>query len=335
MQALTILISDVTSHKELERILQELRHQSDQNFNVALILNDNSPKLYATIEQALVTFGQRLSFMVNNKSRTTQVDLRDIWHRITTDYMFVTSCANSFKPNVIKNLNQALAQHQPDIFEFAPEFCAGVRWKPKSRLAAEFYPNLQASKELYAYAFPFLFNKVFKTKLFQQLHTAELYVSNDSTFYSLLSFLLMQVAQSYQFDETTYVTVTIDNNAKLPITSYYEDMKKIELMVRSVYPDLVQEVNYNVSYFLQVVLLSMLEYWHYPFGAKLFKEKDRNSLVSHNNRAKMLLKKNIEKRNKSLSKDLLANKYMQLHNPEAEFLNLDFIKTLPQGDEQL
>nr|WP_307914183.1 hypothetical protein [Mycoplasmopsis bovis] len=93
--------------------------------------------------------------------------------------------------HLVRQLLECISKYDADILEFRPHLVNTIKWKPSPRLEAKNTFNISKNPEVVAYSYPFLFNKIFKTKLLTSLPKFKFRELNDTKFQVYLNYLLL------------------------------------------------------------------------------------------------------------------------------------------------
>ncbi|WP_027120629.1 glycosyltransferase [Mycoplasmopsis lipofaciens] len=303
---ISIISPSINSSKNLSNLLEGLKIQNNQDFEVILVLSSASKKMYSILEKNLQFFGSRLKFIINDKRKSTQSDIVCAFHMVKASYVHIMFSNNTLRPYFVQELIKNLDEHKPDVFEFKPRLVGTFRWKPHARLESMKLYKKDKNPEFIAYSFPFIFNKIFKKSLISQFIKHKPKETTDTKFCLELTYFLLINAQTYVYDDRRIVREFISSTTWLNPINFIGEFKIIENFLNVNNIKLNQELDYARIYFLQIFLTSLLDSWKFRILGGFGVIKDR---INYN-----------EKRTEKFINDLY--KYLEkAHNEEQLFFN--------------
>lgn len=329
---LSIIVPCVSEFNQLEHVIEHLKEQNNQDFEVVFVLTKPNKKAFLLLESALEFFGSRLRFIVNSKRRSIQNDIGCSIHLLRNQYVYVLLPQSEIKNNFVSTVVNKLSATPAEILEFAPNITGALKWKPKPRLKEEHLYTITEEKEAIAYAFPFIFNKIIKRSLLEQFSKYRTKEINDSQFALELLYLILANAQTYQYWNKKLVNVDIFPSASLNPANFRSQFNIILNYLQTHHIKLNYEVTYAMLYFMQIILMgclntreilaSKLLKFILPFKGS-FNEKRANKHLAD-------LHQNLQKFHEENHEFFLTNIYIKKQLKEAEILrslpNLDKIE---------
>ncbi|EGV00061.1 glycosyltransferase [Mycoplasmopsis columbina SF7] len=325
---LSIISPNINNGIVLNEFLISLKEQTNQDFEIILVLNNNNKKTFAIIEENLTFFGSRLKFILNNTKRNAQTDIISAFHLIKAKYATIVFPDNELKTNFVEKLTEELDENSPDVLEYSPRLTGTVKWKAKNRLLPKYYENIQNYPEILAYTYPFIFNKVFSKKIiFNFLKYRPLEVK-DSKFCVELTYFLMLSAKSYQYVDNYFLKEEINTNLWISPLGFIEQFQRVKDYLEVNNIKLLHEIEYAELHFIQVILGTILINWKHSIFQKIIKSGEVNAIVIRNEKALNLIKKFLEKKHKEQQLFFTTNLYINKETEESSFL-----KTIPNRKE--
>ncbi|QBF34487.1 glycosyltransferase [Mycoplasmopsis phocirhinis] len=319
---LSIITPSITHWKELEYISGVLRNQNNQDFEVIFVISKPNKKIYSIVENNIQFFGSRVKVVFNQKHKSIQSDILAAFHLVKNQYVYVLSPDSVIKKNFVRILTDKLTDNQPHILEFRPNLTGSIKWHPYSRINTNSIINKKDNPDFIAYAFPFIFNKVFKKSYIEQFMNYRVKEMNDTKFATELLYILLVNAESYLYWNISLVKEHISSSTWLAPNNFVAQFKIIENFINTNNLDLLSEITYAKLYFLQIVLLgflnsrqfSVFKVLHYIFDSrKKFNEKRAQKFLKD---LYTLLKKYHDEN----SQVFLVNRYFNKINKEAGYL---------------
>ncbi|MCS4537085.1 MULTISPECIES: glycosyltransferase [unclassified Mycoplasma] len=330
---LSIITPSIMDWKELEYISDVLRNQNNQDFEVIFVVSKANKKMYSVIESVVEFFGSRVKVVFNQKRKSIQSDIITALHLVKNQYVYVLSPDSVIKKNFVRILTNKLIDNQPQILEFRPNLTGSIKWHPQPRINTNTLINKKESQEFVAYAFPFIFNKVFKKSFIEQFINYRVKEMNDTKFATELLYVLLVNASSYMYWNVSPVKEHISSSTWLAPNNFLTQFKIIENFITTNNLDLLSEITYAKLYFLQIVLLgflnsrefSVFKVLHYIFDSrKKYNEKRGEKFLND----LYTFLKDYHEENFQI---FLANNYVNKINKEAEYLrNLPDLETAVQ-----
>lgn len=321
---LSIISPNISSTKNIKRVLDGFKDQNNQDFELILVLSNMTSAMYSVLNKYLEFFGSRLKFVVNNKRKSVQSDIVCAFHLIKGEYTMIYYNDNPFRSYFVKELIDLTQTYDEcDIIEFRPRLIGTLAWKPNPRLKPGYVYNIENEPEFVAYAFPFIFNKLYKSSFlnkFVKYHPNE---SNDAKFCIDLTYYLLIHAQKYVYVHTRIVREFISSSLWLNPVNFINQFKNISNYVQALNIKLSLELEYASFYFMQIFLAGILSSWRVrPSSVLTGKFFNDRSNYSEKRAQKFSneLYKYIKKMHEENSLFFSTNPYILRSNPETQFM---------------
>ncbi|MBT1343744.1 glycosyltransferase family 2 protein [Mycoplasma bovis] len=299
---LVLIIPNICNSIVLKDVLSTLREQDNQDFEIILVLTNTGKNMYATLEKYLDFFGSRLKFITNSKRRSIHKDIVAGFHLVKAKHSFIYFPDNDGSVSLVRQLLECISKYDADILEFRPHLVNTIKWKPSPRLEAKNTFNISKNPEVVAYSYPFLFNKIFKTKLLTSLPKFKFRELNDTKFQVYLNYLLLIHANTYIYTNDVIVRENIQSDMWLAPNNFIYQFNELLNYAKMNNIKLQQEIKYAYYYFLQIFLGGLLKTWRARFSLSVISDYINYS----------------EKRSKKFAEDLY--KYLQkMHNEDKLF----------------
>ncbi|MBU4690097.1 glycosyltransferase family 2 protein [Mycoplasma sp. ES3157-GEN-MYC] len=330
---LSIITPAINDWKELDYLLQTLKLQDNQDFETICVITKPSKKMYQILENALQFFGSRFKFIVNMKRKSIQSDIVAALHLVKNNYVYILNADAMIKKNFVRTVTNKLNDVQPDIIEFKPVLTGSIKWKPMPRLESDVLMNISSNPKFVAYAFPFIFNKIFKKSFIEQFARYRVKELNDTKFATELLYFMLVNATTYQFWNIQLVKENISSATWFTPRNFVAQFRIIENYLETTNTKLTQELAYAQLYFLQIVLAGFLDSWEFSVFKVLQYIFESRSDFSEKRADKYLedLQKYLTKYHNENQQVFLTNIYLNTQNPESTYLKKlpEFRKTEP------
>ncbi|WP_406618201.1 glycosyltransferase [Mycoplasmopsis lipophila] len=309
---ISIISPIVNNDKELKEFLSGMYYQNNQDFEVILVFNNMTKKMYATIESYLDFFGSRLKFIINSNKQTLQDNIIAAWKIISGEYFNILFSNNTIRYYFLNSMKNLVNLYNTDVIEFKPRLVGSIRWKPLTRLEPMKKFNFKEDTSFLAYAYPFISNKLFKKSLVENLLKYQPTFSNDYNFAIELNYLLLMNANTYAYNDQRIIREYINYVSWMNPKNFINQFKKIIEMGKTKETKITQELEYAKNYFFQVILAGILGLSTF-ISKDEYKEKKSYHLIEQ---LDMLIDKEIENNEKFYN----TNIYMHKENKEIKFL---------------
>ncbi|WP_029513653.1 hypothetical protein [Mycoplasmopsis primatum] len=314
---LSVIVPNILTNSSLKSVLNILKDQDNQDFEVILVLTNAKKSMYTTIEKYLNFFGSRLKFILNSKRRSIQSDIVSTFHLIKGKFSYVFFPDNAGRSYYISELIKNALNYDADILEFKPRLVNSIRWKPDARIKPNVLFKIKDNPEVVAYAYPFIFNKVFKTSLLTNFTKHKFKELNDTKFSIYLTYMLLIKASTYVYIDERIVRENIQSSIWLAPSNFIYQFSELINYLKINDIKLRHEVKYASYYFLQIFLAGLLKTWKKKISLKVFSDH-----INYN-----------EKRSKKFADDLY--KYLQKQHSEDDLFfttNIYMLKTSQESD---
>ncbi|WP_406616845.1 glycosyltransferase [Mycoplasmopsis adleri] len=270
---LSIIVPNIVNNKNLTATLDTFKNQDNQDFELILVLTNTNKTMYSTIEKYLKFFGTRLKFITNSTRKSIQNDIISAFHLVKGQYTYVFFSDNADKHYYVSRLLQAAQKYDVDVVEFRPRLVNSIRWKPDPRLTCDMIYKQDKNPEYIAYAYPFIFNKIFKSTLVHQFVKYKQKELNDTKFAVQLTYMLLIKSQSYVYINERIVRENISSNIWLTPSNFIGQFADTISFLKSNNIKLTEEINYASFYFLQIFLGGLLKTWRKRFSLQIFADQ--------------------------------------------------------------
>ncbi|WP_426461565.1 glycosyltransferase family A protein [Mycoplasma hafezii] len=266
------------SAKEVDWYLKDLKDQQNQDFEVILCINKNTELkgILDVIEEHKDFFGKRLVVLFNTKQNSYHHNLKSAFELVKGDYVAVVNSNNNLKKYYTERMIQAAEEKDVDILEFKPRIVGSVRFKPAARLEPEcLYPLPQCSN-VFAYTFPFIFNKIYKKSIVKKAAKYNIEFTNDSKLCSYFVYLLMLEAKSYMYVDYRIYREYFGSDMWLNSKNFLISMNSVEQIFNSKGLKLNQELRYAKYYLLKLLITAFLTETSYLYKTFNFLDREFN-----------------------------------------------------------
>ncbi|TDV23266.1 glycosyl transferase family 2 [Mycoplasmopsis mustelae] len=301
------------SKKDVEKYLKDLLEQDNQDFEIILCINktNEEAEIINLIANYQLYFNDRLISIYNSKNSSYQYNLMSAFQIAKGDFVATLNTDVSLKKYYVNKMITAAVKYDVDVLEFRPRIIGSIRWKPKQRNNIE-EPTLTAkSKNIIAYAYPFVFNKIFKKQLIKKILSYKPLNTNDTKMCVEINYILLLESKNYMYLNygiyREFFESEIWFNSKRMLSSFDGIQKWITNSTSL--EKYENELNYAKLYFFKLLLTAFLKettiLYRYVYQSEKKKIKET--------RTKMWLQKHYELIEK-IEKEYQKNKF-ELINP--------------------
>ncbi|QZE12373.1 glycosyltransferase family 2 protein [Mycoplasma sp. Ms02] len=248
------------SERDTRSFLKDLSEQTNQDFEIILVFakNKNFKSTFAAIKEFTDFFGSRMRLVINYKRQSYQYDILSAFRVVKGDYTTVIYPNSPLKKDTVKILIQNAKQYDADILEFTPRLVGSIRWKPESRLQMDEPINAQTNPEVLAYSYPFIFNKVFKSKLVKPIYKLELLDAIDNSLAIEINYKLLLHAETYMYLSENIKKEYFEVDTWLNVQGLVSTFERVEQLFAYSNRKIKHEFEYLKNQFFLVVLPGLI-----------------------------------------------------------------------------
>ena len=255
---ISIITPVYRERKQFDKFLKDIQKQTNKNFELVLIIDTNNEKNLEAIDKLPKDLKKKVKVVFNSK-RTTRSQAIDQGVKVATGkYSVIMSISNHFHSDMVKKIQDVLKTKQADIIEFRGRFKDPIKFDGKIRKSFNKPVKISEHKEIFAYSFPFDFNKIYKTSLLKEVAKFEYKTKLNSRF-------SIEHAYKALLSAETYVTVNqkiISSKAKmsnnfnpLKMIRQWDDMIHV---IKNNFSDINSTEFIYAQYFTEVVFMSAM-----------------------------------------------------------------------------
>ncbi|VEU75915.1 glycosyltransferase family 2 protein [Mycoplasmopsis columboralis] len=323
--SLISLVGD--SERDVDWFLQDLAEQETQDFEVILCIDKNSEakKILDVISKYKKFFGSRVIAIFNSKMNSYQHNLVSAFRIASGDYVCVLNSDSTIKRHYIKRIIDVAIEHNVDILELKPRLVGSIRWKPLARINLNENLEISKHKEVVAYTYPFIFNKIFKKSLIKKFVKYKPISNNDSKLCVEVNYMLLLSAKTYRYVDKRIIREYYGADIWLNTKNGLQSFAEVENYIKLQNLKLLEEIKYAKYYYLKVVMYGLLN--STTFMYRNFKSKEE----IEEKRSELLVEKHekaLEKLESSTEFDAFekSNLYMIKSSQESDFLRTPISK---------
>ncbi|AAT27979.1 hypothetical protein [[Mycoplasma] mobile] len=307
-------------NKNLDNIKSILEVQKIAKFEFILIadnLNQTAFKKLLDLENNFKTNDFKIIF--NEKKQGEIQGIFDAVKISNKTFTLIQPNFSSYKKNFVEDVSHLLkSKNIADIIEFRPDIEGLTHWNPKLRFNFETLESIFENEkiaEVLVYAFPFIFNKIFRKEILLKAFENKNLSENTSIFE--LFYYILPFAKTYMTFNKELSKESINKSHFNSYLVFFKTWKKLENFYNSSHQNLIQELIYAKFFCLQVLIPGFLGH--------INRKKIISLSYNFIDKANSQLNSNYYEKLKSIHeaefKNLAVNsKYMMLKNSEVEFL---------------
>ncbi|QNM93748.1 glycosyl transferase [Mycoplasma sp. Pen4] len=264
--------------KQVASYLESLKNQENQNFEVVLCINKKTQAkaIYQVVQEYYHFFGSRLIVIYNTKENSYQFNLVSAFRVIKGDFVTIKNSEVVLKRTFVDDLLTQAVRFNVDVLEFKPRLVGSIRFKPKERMVLDKVVDINKNPQIYAYTFPFIFNKVFKKSLVKKMVKHHVVNTNDTKMCMEVNYILLLKAKTYKYLDYCLNREYIDESIWLipsnvdKTFAYLENYAKINELKVS------QELMYAYFYCLKILFSGFIHetyfFWRHFVSIKTIEE---------------------------------------------------------------
>ncbi|WLP85855.1 glycosyltransferase [Mycoplasma seminis] len=316
---------------QVDTFLASLKEQETQSFEVILCVNKSSEakNIYKVAKKYYEFFGSRLIVISNSKDNSYQHNLVSAFRIVKGEYVTVINSDTSIKRYFIGDMIEHAQRWNVDVLEFKPRLIGTVRFRPKERGEFDKVVDLSKEPKIFAYTYPFVFNKIYKKSLVKKVMKYKPQVSNDTLMCIELNYILLMEAKKYKYLDFRIIREFISSNTWFNTKVSLESFHAIEAKAQHMNLKIQEELKYAKYYYVKLLLTGFLSETYFVY--RHFSKTDKEQLEEK--RSELLIKKHDEFLNKIENSPefqlfLTTNMYMMIDSPETRMLRESYKKLI-------
>ncbi|AKB11271.1 glycosyltransferase [Mycoplasmopsis synoviae] len=321
---ITLISLNNFSVKKVSNYLQDLSNQLDQNFEVVFCLQRLSKSFEVMKEINSFAAGDlknKIKIVYFSKSVTCSEMYLQALNVASGNYSVVLNSDASFKKDFVTKVLSIIKKTKADLIEYRPRLFGVSKYKPNSRLQTKVPLDIAQHKLIFAYSFPFLFNKIVKTDLAKEVKVRKFKDDLDNKFLIELNYFLLLLSKKYYYYDETLTKEYVSEHYIFDFQKFRLSFKNIKAYLKEFNLDFEEEFQYAKYFFYKLFSIALVSDIH-PYYKLKNKAFDTDLKISHSMEQFNKLFKFLEalEKSKNFDKFLEENKYM-LH-PIQETKNL-------------
>ncbi|VEU70420.1 glycosyltransferase [Mycoplasmopsis glycophila] len=251
------IISLISSYaKDVESFLKDLKEQTNQEFEVILCINKNieSKKILNLVAEYSEFFEGRLIAIFNTRTKSYQDNLLNAFNVSRGKFVLTLNSESNLKKNYVEKMIENAEREDVDVLEFKPRIVGTTRFKPKARITPNIKMNVAETPLIFAYSFPFIFNKIFKKSLIKKICNQKIKYTNDSKLCTMVNYLLLMEAKTYTYLDFRIYREYFDADMWFNSNNFLNTMKAIEQISEEKNLHIKEEIRYATYYLLKILI---------------------------------------------------------------------------------
>ncbi|MGL4343388.1 MAG: hypothetical protein ACRCRZ_02405 [Metamycoplasmataceae bacterium] len=311
----SLIIPIFSKNDKYDKFLSNLNLSKNINFELIIAIQDyslESLKKIKNIEKILEFPNLKIIFSSRKKSFANTI-IKAIKH--SSKKYTVISTIDVLTSKTIQNIDENIDEETTvDLIEFVPEINGITNWKPKWRnnLRNNTVYEINKIKNIVAYTFPFLTNKIIKTSLLKKTISIPINLIESSCVFGVdFFYIILLNSKTYKRINIKIAPISLEFNTLPSISNSIKQWNLIEeyYVSQNLY---LSEILYAKLYFFQIILLGI-------YSNKNFKNLFRNNKIAINKIQKYI---SLLKNDKFLNFDI-SNPYMFNKTNETKILSLN------------
>lgn len=302
---LSIIIPIYKEPLKVKRVLNKLANQTNNKFEVFLVVDTNIGNTLDVIDQNVDIFGKRLKVVFNSKRVGRTSALYGAFNAVTSTYSMILDTSDKFNNKMVEKTLKSLEGKTSDVIEYKISFRSPIKFEPKIRYLVKNKTSIEDNKKIIAYASPFDFNKVYKTSLLKKVALMpKLNNQLNSRFSSEIAFKALLHAKTYQ----TVSQLLVSSYSNL--SSNYNPLRSIRQFNEIIDWSIDHGHNYEnelkyslfiyISIFLfaftgtasnKILLKKLSDLYKQQLEGKLYEFKNTNKYILENSKETLILRK--------------------------------------------
>lgn len=313
------------NNKSILVFLRDLAKQTNQDFELILIIQKSNNQILRELEQCPTELNDKIKIIFNYRDISYEKLLFKGFELSSGDYACVVNLPIAFKHSIIQHFIDKIDQFKTDIIEFKPRLIGGVKFKPKARLNQDVIYD-QTNKMFIAYAFPYIFNKLFKRDLINRVLTIKSNYVNNSKFAVELLYYLLFNAQTYKYLDYRVLREQVNSDFVIMTNVFEKTWVALDNYLKINNIKLHHELDYAKAYYQVLLTPGMLtedtnRFFNIILGTKKASRRTKINLVKINEQILQMYRNNLENfaikniyMNSNLKENELLSKPIPLEN---------------------
>lgn len=241
---LSIIVPIYREPKMLEKFLERLIKQTSSDYEVIFSVDTNTEDVLSIIDLFRPKLKGIVKVVYRSKRSGRNFSIIRAIKVLSGDFAVMLSLSDSFEDTMVEKCLAAAKLKDADIIEFRARFKDPIGIEGKIRKPFNKVTNIENYEDVFAYSYPYDFNKIYRVSLLQEVGKMPQFVSKMNSRYAVeIVFKALLLAKSY---------ATIDNKiirSKKTIDDSYNPLRLIrewkEVLSREEFKPYYSAINYN------------------------------------------------------------------------------------------
>ena len=244
---LSVIVPVYQEAKSLERFLTRMTKQTQKKYEIIFVIDTNTSKSLTLVDIYSQSQETQIKIVYNSQRQGRFNAIKKASQIASGKYCVIASTSDIFKDSFIERISVAIEKKQTDIIEFRARTHSPIWFQGFARkaISVTLDKNDSQKRNLFAYSYPFIFNKVIRTRVLMkasQYPCINLQVINSRLSIEII-FKCILFAKTYSFwDEKIVRSKKTTNTNYNPINLLKEWNKLIKSEIFSCYQE---ELEYN------------------------------------------------------------------------------------------
>ena len=294
--------------KNFALFLSKINDQKNKDFELILVIDTNYEDVLSIVDEFKGKFENKLKILFNTKRISRLEAVKKAVQVAEGEYCVLLSVSSIFHNSMVDNLIEA-SEKDSDIIEFKARLRGVVRHDGALRKQYDKSVEINKHKDIYAYTYPFDFNKMFKTKLLKEITPLKWNLTLNSKFSIQLLYTALLSASTYSTYDRKIIRMKVKNyntfNPLKMVKEWEEMFKFIEIYKK----DFDLEPLRYAMYFTTFAITNQ---YVYENGAKVLIDKFEKVLKTLlNTEFKGILKTNKYFNNSSKESEIVKKRSLE------------------------
>lgn len=288
--------------------LSKINDQKNKNFELILVIDSNYEDVLSIVDEFKGKFENKLKVIFNTK-RNSRIDgIKKAVQVAQGEYCVLLSVSNIFHNSMVDNLIDA-SKKDSDIIEFRARLRGVVRHDGVLRKQYDEPVEISKNKDIFAYTYPFDFNKMFKTKLLKEITPLKWNLTLNSKFSIELLYTALLTASTYSTYDKKIVRMKVKNYITFNPLKMIKEWEELFRFIEIYKKDFNLEPLRYAMYFTEFAITNQ---YVYENGAKVLIDKFEKKLKTQlNNEFKGILKTNKYFNNGSKESEVIKKRSLE------------------------
>lgn len=241
---LSIITPVYRESKMIEKFMERLIKQTSSDYEVVFAVDTNTEDVLKVIDEFKPKLKGEVKVLYHSKRSGRNYSIMRAFKVMSGDYAVIVSLSDSFEDNMVETCLAVAKDKGSEIIEFRARIKEPIKIEGKNRKVFNKVANIETMEDIFAYSYPFDFNKIYKSSLLVDVAKLPLFASKLNSRYAIeIVFKALLIAKSY---------ATVDKKiirSKRIVDDSFNSLRMVrewkEVLTREEFRPYYSAINYN------------------------------------------------------------------------------------------